>query len=98
MSLAAGEQEAPAALPCRRGGCAHDATVSTYAAPNVADAAGAELVARTRVSLTGDAETILPAALAVEHAPYLELHRALVKDALEARLAYLKLVARTTGD
>jgi hypothetical protein len=98
MSFAAGEQKAPAASLPVEGDALKTLTVSTYAAPNVADAAGAELVARTRVSLTGDAETFLPAALAAERAAYLELHRALVKDALEARLAYLKLVARTTGD
>ena len=98
MSLAAGEQKAPAAPLTVEGDALKTVIVSTYAAPNVADAAGAELVARTRVSLAGDAEMVLPAALAAERAPYLELHRALVKDALEARLAYLKLVARTTGD
>ena len=98
MSLAAGEQKAPAAPLPVEGDALKTVIVSTYAAPNVADAAGAELVARTRVSLAGDAEMVLPAALAAERAPYLELHRALVKDALEARLAYLKLVARTTGD
>lgn len=94
MSLAASEQVAPSV----EGDALRTVTVSTYAAPNVAAATGVVLMARTRVSLTGDAEMILPATLAAEHAPYFELHRALVKDTLEARLAYLKLIRKLTGD
>lgn len=71
-------------------------TVSTYAAADVGSREGAALKARTRISLAGDVETTLPAAIAAEDEAYLETHKAMVKEALAARLAYLELVAKLT--
>ncbi|MCP3956324.1 MAG: toll/interleukin-1 receptor domain-containing protein [bacterium] len=79
-------------------------TVSTWAAADVSrlppsggtpDPADAILKARTRVSLTGDVDVYL-----AEGAPeeaYLSAHTAAVREAVQARLAYLELAARGRG-
>lgn len=67
-------------------------TVSTWAAADPADPAGGRLKARTRISLTGDAESHLSADPADAH--HLDLHEKMVAEALRARLAYLDLLTR----
>ncbi len=69
-------------------------TVSTSTAVDPADPATASLQARTRISLTGDVEVYL-----AEGADegLLRVHEKAVREALRARIAYLKLVARTGG-
>ena len=61
--------------------------ISTWAAADVATPQGAILKARTRISPTGDADTYLPMELTEADAPYLEAHRAIVGEAVAARLA-----------
>jgi hypothetical protein len=67
-------------------------TVSTYTTPDPGQPDQARLKLRTRISLAGDSETYLPEALTPEDERYLELHQNLVKEALQARLAYLRLI------
>jgi hypothetical protein len=62
-------------------------TISTWAAADVAKPEGAVLKARTRISPAGDADTYLPLELTEADAPYLEAHRAIVGEAVAARLA-----------
>jgi hypothetical protein len=67
-------------------------TVSTYTTADPGQPETARLKIRTRLSLTGDVELYLPEVLTPEDERYLELHQKLVKEALKARLAYLKLI------
>lgn len=67
-------------------------TVSTYAAADPDDPATARLKARTRIKLGGDVEVYLPEDAGEES--YLSAHAQAVRDAVRARLAYLKLLVR----
>ena len=72
-------------------------TVSTYVSGDLANPDETDLKARTRISLTGDVKTSLPKVakqMSHKEAKYLELHQAMVKEALSTRLAYLKLLAQ----
>ncbi len=70
-------------------------TVSTYAAADPDDPASARLKARTRVSLTGDVEVYLPEG--ADEQDYLSAHADSVREAVQARLAYLELIVRGSG-
>ncbi len=67
-------------------------TVSTHIATDPADSATASLKARTRISLDGDVEVYLAADAADQG--LLEIHAQAVTEAVQARLAYLRLLAR----
>jgi hypothetical protein len=69
-------------------------TVSTYAAADVDRPIEAELKFRTTISLIGDVETVLPAQIAVEDAPWLEWHREMVVAAWHGRWEQIKLLLR----
>ncbi len=66
-------------------------TVSTHAASDPADPATARLKARTEISLDGDVEVYLADDAGEKLA---ELHARTLSEAIEARLAYLELLAR----
>ena len=69
-------------------------TVSTFASASPGLTDPACLKARTRISLTGELTTVLPSPLSAEDERYLALHQTMVKEALDARLAYLALLMR----
>ena len=65
-------------------------TVTTYTAAAVGDPEAGTPVVRTRLTLDGDAQTVV----AEDHADneeLLALHQAMVNEAVEARLVYLQL-------
>ena len=65
-------------------------TVTTYTAADVGDPEAGTPVVRTRLTLDGDAQTVV----AEDHADneeLLALHQAMVNEAVEARLVYLQL-------
>ncbi len=70
-------------------------TVTTHAASDPDDPATASLKARTRISLDGDVEVYLADDAGED---LLEVHAQTVRGALEARVAYLELLARGGGD
>jgi hypothetical protein len=67
-------------------------TVSTYSAADVARPEGARLVAITRLTLAGDVNTWL-SENAAGNREYFETHHRIVRDAVAARLAWLKWLA-----
>ena len=69
--------------------------VSTYASTSPGLAEQTSLKARTQISLTGELKTVLPSALSADDDRYLALHQAMVKEALDTRLAYLALLMRS---
>lgn len=69
--------------------------VSTYASASPGLTDQTSLKARTEISLTGELKTVLPSALSADDDRYLALHQAMVKEALDARLAYLALLMRS---
>lgn len=73
-------------------------TVSTYAAADPSNPGHRVLKARSHVSLLGEATTTLPEGLAAEDQGYLEVHQALVREALKARLEYLRIIAGMKRD
>jgi len=70
-----------------------DAALKTIKITTVAGAShnGSKLEATTQVTLDGEVVTTLAATLTPEDAPFVALHEAMVKAALDARLAYLQL-------
>jgi hypothetical protein len=68
-------------------------TVSTYAAKDVERQEGTRLLARTRISIAGDADSWL-ADDEVGDEKYLEAHYHIVREAVAARLAYIESLAR----
>jgi hypothetical protein len=67
--------------------------VSTYSG-DPAKPDTASLKAQTRISLEGEVAQYLPAEQRDGDEAYLEMHHALVKQALKARLSYLKLILK----
>lgn len=70
-----------------------EVTVSTYASSDPAEAQEGDLRIRSRVSLTGNTETFISESLPEDRSSDLQLHKAMVREALKARLEYLRLLA-----
>jgi len=66
-------------------------TVTTYEAADVNDQAARTPVVQTRLTLDGDAQTVV-AKDHVDNVELLALHQAMVNEAVEARLVYLQLL------
>ncbi len=85
----------PAPAPAPAPADPNTVTVSTHVADDPATGAGASLVARTRVSLEGDVEVFVTRdETLLRDGELLQLHQETLAQALEARLAYLKLQAK----
>jgi hypothetical protein len=69
--------------------------ISTYASADVRNPQESELKARTTISPTGEIEDVQTAESTAEDQVYVETHRAVVK---EARTAYLAFIARSEGE
>lgn len=67
-------------------------TVSTYMSGNLEKPSLTDRCIRTKLALDGDVDTVLPAVVHTEDAPWLQLHGDIVKQALTARLAYIRLM------
>jgi len=64
--------------------------VTTFIAADVGDLAARTTVVQTRLTLGGDAQTVVAKDHA-DNAELLALHQAMVNEAVEARLLYLQL-------
>ena len=69
-------------------------TVSTYATADPVNPGEASLKAQTHFSLTGEVKTFISSTLTAEEERYLQVHQTMVKEALNARIAYLKLITQ----
>ena len=69
-------------------------TVSTYATADPVNPGEASLKAQTHFSLTGEVKTFISGTLTAEEERYLQVHQTMVKEALNARIAYLKLITQ----
>ena len=67
-------------------------TVSTFIADDMDDPETGVPAAVTQLTLDGDLETILSQEVATGDEHVLTLHQAMVREAIEARLAYLELL------
>jgi len=72
-------------------------TVSTYLGDDPGRGEESVLLARTRISLTGDVETHVVSENRQGNEGLLTLHQQMVREALRTRLAYLKVLTRITG-
>jgi hypothetical protein len=68
-------------------------TIETYTSTDLDDPDGRQLLIKTRITLDGKGETVLSTASAELDPRLIALHQAIVKEAIAARLAYLKLLA-----
>ncbi len=72
-------------------------SVTTYTSDEPQGSRDREVLAHTRIEIDGDVETRLARRVADGEEERLELHRAMVKEALAARLAYLDLLRKGSG-
>lgn len=68
--------------------------VSTYAAGDPASPDKRRLIARSNISIEGEAETFVIEPLAADDEKYLELHHRMVRESLQARLALIGVKER----